>query len=227
MREDTPQRSILTTGRLFFVLLLTLTAAILARILLNSTSPSLLEVTRRNTALGTFSTFIIIADEDSVDAILDSMDSLTAHMDRELGTFDPEGELSRLNSTGRASMDTISEHLAEVLRISILAAEATDSLFDPAMGPLVDLWGFGDAPAVPESASICSVLAFSGISRISMDAHTIELAPGAGLDLGAVAKGFTADAVYELAMSRGAHAVLVEIGGEIRCKRRQQSPLFF
>jgi len=217
MRGDRAQRGAISAGRLLFVLLLSLSAAILMRILLSPESSSFIEVSRRNAALGTFSTFIIIASEDSTEMILDSMDSLAACLDRELGVFDPEGELSRLNSSGGASLDSISVHLAEVLRISLLAAEVTDSLFDPAMGPLVDLWGFASSPSLPESASICSVLALSGIENISLGSNSIALAGGARLDLGAVAKGYTADAIYDLALSRGALAALVEIGGEIRC----------
>lgn len=176
-----------------------------------------MEVTRRNAVLGTFSTFMIIAHEDSANMILDSMDSLTALLDRDLGVFQPTGELSRLNAAGGASFDTLSRHLANVLELSLLAAEVTDSLFDPSMGPLVALWGFGGEPVLPDSTSIRTALLSCGLERVSFTGEGVELASGAWLDLGAVAKGYTADAVFDLADSLGARSVLVEIGGEIRC----------
>jgi thiamine biosynthesis lipoprotein len=50
-----------------------------------------------------------------------------------------------------------------------------------------------------------------------MTGDSLLLVRGVILDLGAVAKGYVCDRIYSRARELGARAVLVEIGGEIRC----------
>jgi len=199
------------------ILLTLLAAAIAFRLLTSPDHERLEERSRTSTALGTFATCIIIAPEGEADRILDSMDSLAGHLDRELGCFEPVGELFRMNDAGWALRSGMSDHLRNVIDISLQTAVLTDSLFDPTLGELVRLWDFSGAPRVPSDSALDSALLSSGLAHLSIQGDSMILAAGISLDLGAVAPGYASDAVYELAMARGARAALVEIGGEVRC----------
>jgi len=170
----------------------------------------------RTAVLGTFATYIIIADADSARSILTSMDSLARHLDNELGIFG-DGELSALNRRGYALIPELSSDLSYLLYRSFFISSITDSLFDPVMGVLMRTWGFPDDPHLPDSSEIISALACSCLKNLRISGDTLFLERNAHIDLGAVAKGYTADRIFSFARDIGARAVLVEIGGEIRC----------
>lgn len=201
---------------LMLVLLFTILIAVLVRTVFTEKQPELVEIRRRTPVLGTFATYAVITREGSAAHILNSMDSLARHLDFELGVFS-QGEVSLFNKHGYACTSELSIDLQHLLEVSFLIASVTDSLFDPSIGALVNVWGFPDDPHIPDSLSIENALSVSGLENLAISSDTIRLNPGTLLDFGAIAKGYTADRVFDLAMKRGACAVLVEIGGEIRC----------
>lgn len=206
----------LTSYALTIILLFTLLIAVLIRVFAAQKQPELVEQRRRSPVLGTFATYAVIAQEESAAFILSEMDSLARHLDFELGVFS-EGSVSSLNSRGFACISEMSIDLRNLLEASLLIASLTDSLFDPSIGALVNVWGFPHDPHLPDSLSIQNALSISGLENLNISTDTIRLNPGTLLDFGAIAKGYTADRVFDLALELGARAVLVEIGGEIRC----------
>ena len=211
----TPARKKLNYGIILTLLLGSLTVAVLIRVLLVS-DDELLEMKNRTPVLGTFATYIVIAESEAAVTILSSMDSLARYLDNELGVFG-DGELSALNMRGYALIPELSSDMKYLLEKALFISSITDSLFDPAMGALVNTWGFPHDPHTPDSTEVDSVLALSGLKNISISGDTLYLASGTLLDFGAIAKGYTADRIYSHSRSLGARAVLVEIGGEIRC----------
>ncbi len=193
-----------------------LALAVLVALLDNAGTHRLEEVRGSYSVMGTFASYIVVAGEGEGGAILLSMDSLVRHLDRELG-FSGGGDVTRLNEAGGAALDSLSPHTVAVLGTAMEAALLTDSLFDPVLGALVEAWGFREAPAVPGDSALARAAALSGLDLLSITQDSLLLATGASLDLGAVAKGYAADAAYSLARERGALAALVEIGGEVRC----------
>jgi FAD:protein FMN transferase len=207
----------LSAGWLVLILLTLLAASTVFRLVTARDHERLEERSRRSAVLGTFATYIVIAPEGEAERLLNSMDSLALHLDRELGCFGPVGEVFRLNDAGWALRSGMSDHLGNVIDMSLETAALTDSLFDPTLGAIVRLWDFSGNPAVPSVSALDSALVSSGLARLSIHGDSILLAPGMSIDLGAVAPGYASDAIFELAIARGARAALVEIGGEVRC----------
>jgi FAD:protein FMN transferase len=208
-------RKRLNSGHLLILLSASLILVLLFRFS-GRTDVTFVEMQRRCPVLGTFATYIVIAEEESAGRILSSMDSLARHLDNELGV-QGSGELSNLNMRGYALIPELSSDMRILLEESFFISSVTDSLFDPAMGVLVNTWGFPLDPHLPGSSEIDSALAMSGLKNIRICGDTLFLENGALLDFGAVAKGYTADRIYHHAREHGAAAALVEIGGEIRC----------
>lgn len=212
----TPRSKKLSSSAVLIILMITLFIAISIRIFLSDNQPKLVEMRRRSPVLGTFATYIILAPEDSAESILASMDSIANHLDQELGIFS-QGEVSTLNRQGYACFSEMSSDLRHLLEVSFFMASVTDTLFDPSIGALVETWGFPLDPHIPDSLSIEIALSRSGLHNLIITGDTLRLNPGTKLNFGAIAKGYIADRIFEHAREFGAGAVLVEIGGEIRC----------
>lgn len=108
---------------------------------------------------------------------------------------------------------------AQVMARSLAIAEASDGAFDPTIGRLVDLWGFGPPgpkPA-PGANDLAKARAQSGWRRLAFDTEAKRLRQpgGLALDLSGIAKGYAVDALSALLTRIGARHHLVEIGGEL------------
>lgn len=75
----------------------------------------------------------------------------------------------------------------------------------------------GDAAELPGAAALREAAAHTGMDKLVVDtaAGTARLADGALLDVGAVAKGYAAQLVYEEAKSAGYDSFLLNAGGNI------------
>ena len=156
-------------------------------------------------------------DERALQAAI--RDSL-AEVNRQMSTYDPDSEISRFNRAHATEPVPVSAAFAQVLRCALEVAEKSGGLFDPTVGPLVELWGFGAAgrrSEPPGDAEIERTRERVGyrLMRVTEDHRVVKGHPGAALDLGAVAKGYGADAVAGELTGRGFRNFFVEVGGEI------------
>jgi len=144
-------------------------------------------------------------------------------LDRVVAGFSPweaNSELNRFNGTPPGARHAASADFMKVLSCALRIAEDSDGACDPALGVLVDLWGFGPAPCrtdVPSPADIDQALRVSGwrqIERDDLGGHFSRKSP-VRLDLCGIAKGYAVDLVAEALREAGIAAALVEIGGEL------------
>ena len=108
----------------------------------------------------------------------------------------------------------------------------SNGFFDPTIMPLVNYWGFGytEKKAVEEvdSIRVDSLLQFVGMDKITKrsakdgSVYLVKSAPGIQLDFSALAKGYGVDVVCELLEQNGIENFMVEIGGEVRAKGKNQ-----
>lgn len=143
-------------------------------------------------------------------------------LDGVIARFSPwerASELSRFNALPPGARHAASADFAKVLDTALRIADETGGACDPALGALVDLWGFGPAPrsGVPATFAIERALRLSGRRHIVADhnAMTFGRSAPARLDLCGIAKGFAVDLVAKTLREAGLAAALVEIGGEL------------
>ena len=137
----------------------------------------------------------------------------------EMSHWEPASLLSRFNRAAAGQWCALPPDFATVMAQGLAIAGITDGAFDPTIGSVVDLWGFGPrpVPAPPTPADIAAALARSGWRRLAFEAGTRRLRQpgGLSLDLSGIAKGHAVDAVADLLHARGIRHALVEIGGEL------------
>lgn len=128
----------------------------------------------------------------------------------------------------------VSEDTDRLLRGALALAEATGGAFNPMIGPLVAAWDIKamraayvagmPLPPAPSGCVVEAALRASSLGLLSrvgerrwavgVPAESVGGAevPSPRLDLGGIAKGYTADACRDLAVSMGARGVLVSVG---------------
>lgn len=147
---------------------------------------------------------------------------VTARLDRvvaQMSTWLPTSDLCRFNRAAAGDVVTLPEEFSEVLACGLEIAAASDGAFDPGIGALVGLWGFGAEAATrtPTGAECASARARSGWRRIDFDRDQRRLRQPGGLqlDLSAIAKGHAVDLVVQALRGEGICAALVDVGGEL------------
>lgn len=137
----------------------------------------------------------------------------------EMSHWAPNSLLSRFNRSPSGTWTTLPRDFAHVMTRGLAIAEITGGAFDPAIGKLVDAWGFGPVPVAcpPSTPEIETARATSGWSRLSFaptGAH-LRQPGGTALDLSGIAKGHAVDTIADLLHDAGIPNALVEIGGEL------------
>jgi thiamine biosynthesis lipoprotein len=135
----------------------------------------------------------------------------------------PGSALSLYNAAAAGSSHVLPRDLGIVLDAALDTARASGGAFDPSVGALIELWGFGPAPrrkAPPEPESITTCLAQTGWQRlrVARDGERLLQPGGLRLDLSGVAKGYAVDAAAEALQTLGVEHCLVEIGGELAAR---------
>lgn len=144
-----------------------------------------------------------------------SVDSLLIVFNQSLSTYIPDSEISRFNKGDSLVFE--SPFFYPVLVSSQEIFNLTGGAFDPTVGPLVNLWGFGpEGPQLKDSLRIAQLLPLVDFNNIVFDEQQVKkIKPGVYLDFSANAKGYGVDIVAEFLYSQGIENYLVEIGGEL------------
>lgn len=131
----------------------------------------------------------------------------------------PGSALSRFNAAAPGVWMPLPPDLGCVIDTALRIATASDGAFDPAVGAVVDLHGFGPRGphAAPTDAEVSAARARSGFRRLDHDptGRRLRQPGGLHLDLSGIAKGYAVDVLAALLGEAGVASMLVEIGGEL------------
>lgn len=152
-------------------------------------------------------------------------------VDSEMSTWRGDTAISRYNRADAGSWHELPEAFAEVLAAAIEVARETGGAFDPTIGPLVNLWGFGPEgrrELRPDLDALAGVAAAVGWQRLQLDAEGRLLQPGGvQLDFSAIAKGHAVDRIARRLDAAGIGSYLVEVGGELFARGRRPDGRFW
>ena len=147
------------------------------------------------------------------------IEEVLAQVNRAMSTWDPGSEISRLNDRDDQSSFAISPGFAEVLACALELADWSSGAFDPTLGPLIDLWGFGATGQrirAPAQEVIDQALAQVGAQHLQLDELAVtKTQTPLRLNLSAVAKGYGVDRVAAALRDAGVSEYMVDIGGEV------------
>jgi FAD:protein FMN transferase len=158
---------------------------------------------------------LLAADDASARAAAEECFALGAELEAVLTTYDSASATSRMNASAGAGPFAAPPALARILADSQRLARATRGVFDPSVGPLIELWsGAARAGRMPAEAEIAAARGRVGIERIRIGANgSVVLEPGMAVNFGGVGKGFALDRMREALAARGVSNALFDFGG--------------
>lgn len=145
-------------------------------------------------------------------------------VNRQMSNWRVDSEVSNFNAGAPRAWADISHDTLRVVEEAARIHRLSDGAFDPTIGPLVDLWGFGPASAgrrIPARSRIAAALRRTGIRHIRTRTSPPAVAKrraGIEIDLSGIAKGFGVDRLATFLDRQGIEHYLVEIGGELRAR---------
>jgi len=155
-----------------------------------------------------------------------SVSQRLAHYEKIFSHWRKDSDLSKFNSNKSTEPVEIHPDIHELLKHAQWMHQQTAGTFDPAIGQIVNLWGFGpdgrNRSTIPKDEEVAEVVHSSGMNQLEiLPKHRVcKKHPDLKLDLSGSAKGEIIDQICELLERYGLQNYLVEIGGEIRAHGR-------
>ncbi|WP_066459033.1 FAD:protein FMN transferase [Castellaniella caeni] len=163
-----------------------------------------------------------------VGALRQALTDTVEQVDEQMSPWKPESALNQLNRAPVGDWLALPPQLLEVLARALEVCRLSDGVFDPAVGALVDAWGFGAARDTPDAEAIRA----ARHTERPPTPQALELDLAAGrvrkhaplqLDLCGIAKGYAVDRLCTVLGQHGVHHALAALDGELRTIGAQAS----
>ena len=164
-----------------------------------------------------FDTVISVQIFDSVDEdVLKGCEKLCKKYDSMFSNKIEDSEISRINSAGGNPVE-VSKETIKLIKKGIYYSEMSDGAFDITLAPVSSLWDFkAETPSVPSPEAIAEAVSHVNYENIIIRDNTVKLAdPQAGIDLGAIAKGYIADRIKDYLEEEGVRHAMINLGGNV------------
>ena len=152
--------------------------------------------------------------KESTRAVYDAEEEVR-RLDALLSRTSGSSEISMLNGAG-GEMVPVGAEICTLIQTAGDFTEATGGAFDITIAPVVSAWGFTtDSYQVPDREALQTLLESVGMEHVHLSGGKASLDPGTMIDLGGIAKGYTADRVAEIFQEHAVPRGKVELGGNI------------
>jgi len=164
---------------------------------------------------------LCVPDRARGEALLGELFAEVAALERVLSRFDVKSDLSKLNRSAGSGPIRVATPLAELTALSLQYTELTRGTFDVTVGPLIQLWLESEqTQTLPGASDLDAARARTGpgVVRVDLAASTVDLVPpGAMLDFGGIAKGWTLDRLARMLRGAGVSRALLAFGQSSIC----------
>lgn len=138
-------------------------------------------------------------------------------LDALLSTGAETSEVAQINANGGG---TLSEDTTYLLERSLDLYDSTNGVFDIAIYPIMDAWGFTTGNyTVPSDETIENLLSLTDANNIiyDKDESSISFAKdGMKIDFGGIAKGYTSGRIADIYRECGVTSGLINLGGNVQ-----------
>lgn len=166
-------------------------------------------------AMDTYMTLTAYGDkgEEAVDQAAEEIKRL----DQALTTGNGDSQVSKLNANAGGSLTEDTKYLLEK---SLDLYTSTGGLFDIAIYPVMEAWGFPTLDyKVPDKSELQKLLTLADVSKIQYNEEENRVKfeeEGMKIDFGGIAKGYTSSRIMKIYKDLGVTSGLVNLGGNVQ-----------
>jgi FAD:protein FMN transferase len=155
-----------------------------------------------------------------VEALKSEVDQRLKEVNRQMSQYQPDSDLSRFNRAPANVPFQVPPEFARVVRQALELNRRSQGAFDPTLGPVIDLWGFGsqtDLHSLPSEARLREALLKTGCRHLSVTAkdELVKDIPDLRLNPSSLVKGFGSDEMARVLRGHGLTNLYVAISGDI------------
>lgn len=149
-------------------------------------------------------------------AIIEAAFDQVRAIDSLLNDWKDDSELTRLNHSPAGDPIKLSPRLFQLLDEVNRWSRETGGAFDPAIGALVDAWGFRGTPRRPDSIQLAEARERGGLRHYRFLPGAVRLPlKNSWIDAGGFGKGAALRAARAALLARGAAAGVMDFGGQV------------
>ena len=150
-----------------------------------------------------------------------SIDSIVRTINNSLSIYNEESIVSKINK-GYVPIKA-DEHFKKVYTAAREIWKESGGKYDPTVGLLVKVWGFGremvqPISKLPTDQEIDSLKQYVGFDKVQIgaDGYVKKEHPAIQVDLSSVVRGYTADVIGDYLQGKGINDYVVKVAGEIK-----------
>ena len=137
-------------------------------------------------------------------------------LEHTLSVTDSGSDLYALNHAAGDAV-TVSDDTRNILDTAEKIGQESGGALCISLYPVLRAWGFTTGEYhVPADSTLAELLPLCDDSLIVRNCNTVTLPPETEIDLGAVAKGYTGDAVMEIYRQHGVTSGIISLGGNVQ-----------
>ena len=178
------------------------------------------KISKSQMCFGTVMTITLYGEEKETITVIDEAFEELNRLEMIFSAKQKDSELYRLNETAFNEPVAVSNELYEVISKALKFNKKSSGALDISIGNIVSLWAIGtDDERIPNDEELADYLDMDGCSYIFMDdsKRSVEYKDArVKLDLGAIAKGYAADAIKTFILNKNENAYgILNFGGNI------------
>ncbi|MCU0415069.1 MAG: FAD:protein FMN transferase, partial [Ignavibacteriaceae bacterium] len=156
-------------------------------------------------------------DEQAAEEAINLAFTEVKRIDNLFSTYSKESPVWMINHSAD-SLIIVDEEIYKLLVLCDSITKLSDGSFDVSLDNLIMAWGFyTNNPRMPSALAVDSALMNSGWEKVRLLGNNgVIRSHNAGLNFGAIAKGYAVDKAIDVLKNSGIKSVLVNAGGEIK-----------
>jgi FAD:protein FMN transferase len=161
---------------------------------------------------------VVSGSKDNAEKAINNAFIEIERLEKLINFFSPDSEVSRINKFAGISGVKVSPDVLDLLKKAVYVSENTGGAFDITIGPLESLYDFHNK-VKPETSSIKKNIPLVNYKELAIDGNKSEVflrKKGMQIDLGGIAKGYSADKAVEVLKKDGISSGIVAVAGDIK-----------
>lgn len=147
--------------------------------------------------------------------LLDGAFNLCEEYEHLLSTTVSGSDVYQINHSHGVPVE-VSPQTVQLISDAAEYSRLSDGAFDITIYPVKQLWDFsGTNHAIPAKSELAAGVKQVDYTKIRLEGSAVTLPDGMGIDLGAIAKGFTADKMAAYLREKGVKSAIIDLGGNV------------